>query len=74
MFSFVAIFIIGVLAGIFGTLGAINKHREYIAGVSRELSERERKFAEKRAEFEREWSDGSRASRRRFRTKVSDEE
>lgn len=70
MFSFVAIFIIGVLAGIFGTLGAINKHREYIAGVSLELSERERKFAEKRAEkraeFEREWSDGSRASRRRF--------
>ncbi|QIN99100.1 putative membrane protein [Salmonella phage phagemcphageface] len=71
MFSFVAIFIIGVLVGIFGTLGAINKHREYIAGVSRELSERERKFAEKRAEFEREWSDGSRASRRRFRMSES---
>ncbi|QRV67776.1 hypothetical protein [Phage vB_SabS_Sds2] len=71
MFSFVAIFIIGVLAGIFGTLGAINKHREYVAGVSRELSERERKFAEKREEFEREWSDGSRASRRRFRMSES---
>lgn len=36
MFSFVAIFIIGVLAGIFGTLVAINKHREYIAEVYRE--------------------------------------
>ena len=67
MFSFVAIFIIGVLAGIFGTLVAINKHREYIAGVSRELSERERRFAEKREEFEREWSAGSRSSRRRFK-------
>lgn len=67
MFSFVTIFIIGVLAGIFGTLGAINKHREYVAGVSREIAERERKFDEKCAEFEREWSDGSQASRKRFR-------
>ena len=74
MFAIVTAFIIGIVAGIFGTLGAINKHREYIAGVSRELSERERKFAEKREEFEREWSDGSRASRKRFRAKVSDEE
>lgn len=46
---------------------AINKHRKYIAEVSRETAERERRFAEKRAEFEREWSDGSRASRRRFK-------
>lgn len=46
---------------------AINKHRKYTAEVSREIAERERKFDEKRAEFEREWSDGSRASRKRFR-------
>ncbi|UGO55793.1 putative membrane protein [Escherichia phage JLBYU43] len=74
MFSIVIAFIIGILAGVFGTTAAINKHRKYIAGVSREIAERERKFDEKRAEFEREWSDGSRASRRRFRAKVSDEE
>lgn len=36
----------------------------FIIGI---LAERERKFDEKRAEFEREWSDGSRASRKRFR-------
>ncbi|WCZ58186.1 hypothetical protein K44_144 [Salmonella phage Kenya-K44] len=60
MFSIIIAFIIGVLAGVFGTTAAINKHRKYIAGVSR-------KFDEKRAEFEREWSDGSRASRKRFR-------
>ncbi|UYL23024.1 tail fiber protein [Salmonella phage PS3-1] len=35
--------------------------------MTREIAERERKFDEKRAEFEREWSDGSRASRKRFR-------
>lgn len=67
MFSIIVAFIIGVLAGVFGTTAAINKHREYIAGVSREIAERERKFDEKRAEFEQEWSDGSRASRKRFR-------
>lgn len=67
MFSIVIAFIIGILAGVFGTTAAINKHRKYIAGVSREIAERERKFDEKRAEFEREWSDGSRASRKRFR-------
>lgn len=67
MFSVVIAFIIGVFAGVFGTTAAINKHREYIAGVTREIAERERKFDEKRAEFEREWSDGSRASRKRFR-------
>ncbi|ATI18591.1 putative membrane protein [Salmonella phage SP1a] len=67
MFSIVIAFIIGILAGVFGTTAAINKHREYIAGVTRETAERERKFDEKRAEFEREWSDGSRASRKRFR-------
>lgn len=67
MFAIVTAFIIGIIAGIFGTLGAINKHREYIAGVTREISERERRFEEKREEFEREWSDGSRASRKRFR-------
>ena len=67
MFSFVAIFIIGVLAGIFGTAAAINRHREYVSGLMRELSERERRFAEKREEFEREWNDGSRSSRRRFK-------
>lgn len=66
MFSIVIAFIIGILAGVFGTTAAINKHREYIAGVAREIAERERKFDEKRAEFEREWSDGSRASRKRF--------
>lgn len=67
MFSIVIAFIIGVLAGVFGTTAAINKHRKYIAGVSREIAERERKFDEKRAEFEREWNDGSRSSRRRFK-------
>lgn len=67
MFSIVVAFIIGILAGVFGTTAAINKHREYIAGVTREIAERERKFDEKRAEFEREWSDGSRASRKRFK-------
>ena len=46
---------------------AINKHRKYIAEVSREITERERRFAEKREEFERGWADGSRASRKRFR-------
>ena len=56
-----------VIAFIIGTTAAINKHREYIVGVTREIAERERKFDEKRAEFEREWSDGSRASRKRFR-------
>ena len=71
MFSIVIAFIIGVLAGVFGTTAAINKHRKYIAGVSREIAERERKFDEKRAEFEREWSDGSRASRKRFRMSES---
>lgn len=71
MFSIVIAFIIGILAGVFGTTAAINKHREYIAGVSREIAERERKFDEKRAEFEREWSDGSRASRKRFRMSES---
>ena len=55
MFSIVIAFIIGILAGVFGTTAAINKHREYIAGVTREIAERERKFDEKRAEFEREW-------------------
>ena len=67
MFSIVIAFIIGILAGVFGTTAAINKHRKYIEGVTREIAERERKFDEKRAEFEREWSDGSRASRKRFR-------
>lgn len=67
MFSIIIAFTIGVLAGVFGTTAAINKHREYIAGVTREIAERERKFDEKRAEFEWEWSDGSRASRKRFR-------
>lgn len=67
MFSIVIAFIIGILAGVFGTTAAINKHRKYIAGVSREIAERERKFDEKRAEFEREWNDGSRSSRRRFK-------
>ncbi|CUR48930.1 hypothetical protein SLUR09_00044 [Escherichia phage slur09] len=67
MFSIVIAFIIGILAGVFGTTAAINKHREYIAGVTREIAERERKFDEKRAEFERKWSDGSRASRKRFK-------
>ncbi|QIO00943.1 putative membrane protein [Salmonella phage smaug] len=71
MFGTVIVFIIGVLAGVFGTTAAINKHREYIAGLMRELSERERKFKEKREKFEREWSDGSRASRRRFRMSES---
>lgn len=67
MFSIVVAFIIGILAGVFGTTAAINKHRKYIAGVTREIAERERKFDEKRAEFEREWNDGSRSSRRRFK-------
>ncbi|WGG14433.1 hypothetical protein [Salmonella phage phC17] len=67
MFSIIIAFIIGILVGVFGTTAAINKHREYIAGVTREIAERERKFDEKRAEFEREWSDGSRASRKRFK-------
>lgn len=67
MFSIIIAFIIGILAGVFGTTAAINKHRRYIAGVSREIAERERKFDEKRAEFEREWNDGSRSSRRRFK-------
>ena len=67
MFSIIIAFIIGVLAGVFGTTAAINKHRKYIAGVTREIAERERKFDEKRAEFEREWNDGSRSSRRRFK-------
>ena len=71
MFSIITAFIIGVLAGVLGTTAAINKHRKYIAGVSREIAERERKFDEKRAEFEREWSDGSRASRKRFRMSES---
>lgn len=71
MFSFIIIFIIGVLAGIFGTAAAINRHREYVSGLMRELSERERRFTEKREEFEREWADGSRASRRRFRMSES---
>ncbi|QPI15015.1 hypothetical protein GECvBN3_gp191 [Salmonella phage GEC_vB_N3] len=74
MFSIVIAFIIGIIAGVFGTTAAINKHRKYIAEVSQEIAERERKFDEKRAEFEREWNDGSRASRKRFRAKVSDEE
>lgn len=74
MFSIVIAFITGILAGVFGMTAAINKHRKYIVEVSREIAERERKFDEKRAEFEREWSDGSRASRKRFRAKVSDEE
>lgn len=67
MFSIVIAFIIGILAGVFGTTAAINKHRKYIAGMTREIAERERKFDEKRAEFEREWNDGSRSSRRRFK-------
>ena len=71
MFSIVIAFIIGILTGVFGTTAAINKHRKYIAEVSREIAERERKFDEKRAEFEREWSDGSRASRKRFRMSES---
>ena len=71
MLSIVIAFIIGILAGVFGTTAAINKHREYIVGVTREIAERERKFDEKRAEFEREWSDGSRASRKRFRMSES---
>ena len=54
MFSIVIAFIIGVLAGIFGMTAAINKHRKYIAEVSREIAERE-------------WNDGSRSSRRRFK-------
>lgn len=64
MFSIVIAFIIGILAGVFGTTAAINKHRKYIAEVTR-------KFDEKRAEFEREWSDGSRVSRRKFRMSES---
>lgn len=32
MFSIVIAFIIGILAGVFGTTAAINKHRKYIAG------------------------------------------
>lgn len=67
MFSIVIAFIIGILAGVFGMTAAINKHRKYIVEVSREIAERERKFDEKRAEFEREWNDGSRSSRRRFK-------
>lgn len=67
MFSIIIAFIIGILTGVFGTTAAINKHRKYIAEVSREIAERERKFDEKREKFEREWSDGSRASRKRFR-------
>lgn len=67
MFSIIIAFIIGILAGVFGTTAAINKHRKYIAGVTREIAERERKFDEKRAEFEREWNDGSRSSRRKFK-------
>lgn len=55
MFSIIIAFIIEVLAGIFGMTAAINKHRKYTAEVSREIAERERKFDEKRAEFEREW-------------------
>lgn len=43
MFSIVIAFIIGILAGVFGTTAAINKHREYIAGVTREFSGRLRK-------------------------------
>ena len=74
MFSIIIAFIIGILTGVFGTTAAINKHRKYIAEVSREIAERERKFDEKREKFEREWSNGSRASRKRFRAKVSDEE
>ncbi len=54
MFSIVIAFIIGIIAGVFGTTAAINKHRKYIAEVSQEIAERERKFDEKRAEFERE--------------------
>lgn len=67
MFSIVVAFIIGILAGVFGMTAAIDRHRKYIAEVSREIAERERMFDEKRAEFEQEWSDGSRASRKRFR-------
>lgn len=71
MFSMVIIFLIGMLAGVFGMAAAINRHREYVAGIQRELSERERRFAEKREEFEREWADGSRVSRRKFRMSES---
>lgn len=71
MFSIIVAFIIGILAGIFGMTAAINKHRKYTAEVSREIAERGRKFDEKRAEFEREWNDGSRASRKRFRMSES---
>ncbi|QXV84455.1 hypothetical protein bas34_0163 [Escherichia phage SelmaRatti] len=60
MFSIIIAFIIGILAGVFGMTAAINKHRKYTA-------ERERKFDEKRAEFEWEWNDDSRSSRRRFK-------
>ncbi|WVX92430.1 membrane protein [Escherichia phage vB_EcoS_HZ_ZJUN2] len=67
MFSIVIAFITGILAGVFGMTAAIDRHRKYIAEVSREIAERERKFDEKRAEFELEWNDGSRASRKRFR-------
>ena len=67
MFSIIITFIIGILAGVFGTSAAINKHRKYITEVTREIAERERRFSEKHAEFEREWSDGSRASRKKFR-------
>ncbi|QIN92786.1 membrane protein [Phage NBSal003] len=35
MFSIIIAFIIGVLAGVFGTSAAINKHRKYIAEVTR---------------------------------------
>lgn len=71
MSALIIAFIIGVLAGVFGMAAAISKHREYIAGVQREISERERRFAEKREEFEREWADGSRVSRRKFRMSES---
>ncbi len=40
MFSIVIAFIIGIIAGVFGTTAAINKHRKYIAEVSQEIAER----------------------------------
>lgn len=38
MFSIVIAFIIGIIAGVFGMTAAINKHRKYIAEVSREIA------------------------------------
>ena len=72
MFSYIVIFIIGALAGVFGMAAAMMKHREYIAEVTREIAESQREFAEKRREFEQAWGDGSRVrDRKRFRMSES---